>query len=210
MKSKNKKIENVICAAAIACSVVVLLFPVYWIIISSFQSNGDIMRLPPNFWPKRVKWDNYIKIMTNMKYVIFLKNSFIVAFSTVALSAVVSIFAGYGFSRYRFPGRQLFMNTILNIQIFPVTVIIISLYTFYSKMHLMDSYTGLILANFVYTLPFTVWFMKSFFDTIPSTLDEAAVIDGCGRLKTVTTIVLPLVKPGLVAASIYSFLQIMG
>lgn len=136
-----------------------------------------------------------------------MKNSFLVAFCTVAVSSVVALFAGYGFSRYNFPGKHLMMNAILNVQIFPVTVIIISLYTFYAKWHLMDTYTGLILANVVYTLPFTVWFLRSFFDTIPPTLDEAAMIDGCGRFKTITTVVAPLIKPGLVAVSIYAFLQ---
>ena len=94
----------------------------------------------------------------------------------------------------------------MNIQIFPVTVIIISLFTFYTKLGLQSTYGGLILAQLVYSLPFTVWFLKAFMDTVPVSLDEAAKIDGCSRLQTLFLVVLPVVSPGLVAIGIYTFL----
>lgn len=185
----------------------VFLFPIYWMLVSSFRTNSQLLRLPPNFTPVGGNFSNYIKIFSVTKYINYFKNSVIVATSSVFISMLVSIFAAFAFSRYDFPCKNLLQASILNIQIFPVTVIMISLFTFFTKLHLMNSYLGIILADITYSLPFTVWFLKSFFDTIPKSLDESAKIDGCGRLRTLLTIIVPLLKPGLVAIGIYTFLN---
>ncbi|HIW37099.1 MAG TPA: carbohydrate ABC transporter permease [Candidatus Treponema faecavium] len=185
---------------------VLFIFPVYWMVVSSFQNNTQLMSFPPKFFGQNGTLQNYVHILSQSKFIGYFKNSVIVSFCSVLLSMVVSVFAGYAFSRYELPFKNILMASILNIQIFPVTVIIISLFTFYTKLHLLNTYRGLILADIIYTLPFTVWFLKSFFDTIPKSIDEAAKIDGCGRLKVLQAVILPLIKPGLIAIAIYTFL----
>lgn len=203
---KRKKRILVLWYLLIIAVLIIFLFPVYWMMVSSFQPNSALMSLPSKFWPKELFLDNYKMIANNMKYLVYFKNSVIVASLSMLFSIAASLFAGYAFSRFRFPCKSAFMTIIMNIQIFPVTVITISLFTFYSKMGLMDSYAGLVLANIIYSLPFTVWFIKAFFDTVPVSLDESAKIDGCGRMKTMMLVIMPLIKPGIVAIGIYTFL----
>ena len=139
-----------------------------------------------------------------MKYIL---NSFIVASMTVVVDLVFSVFAGYSLSRFRYPGRKAIMTITLSAQVFPVVVIIISLYEFFSKFKLMNTYHGLSLADVAMSLPLSVWMLKSFCDSVPRSLDEAAKVDGCGRFMTMMRIVLPLLKPGMLAVGIYAFLM---
>ena len=140
------------------------------------------------------------------EHIVYFKNSVIVATATVVLTIAVATFAGYALSRYDFRHKSLLMTFIISVQIFPVTVIVISLFTFYSDLGLLNTYRGLILADTVNALPFSIWLIKSFFDTVPRSLDEAASIDGSGRFRTLITIIMPLVTPGLLAIGIYAFL----
>jgi multiple sugar transport system permease protein len=206
MRRYRKYLKQTVIYILLAFFLVIFLFPIYWMFVSSFQPNSALIKLPPNFWPSDGTLDNYIRILTTPKYLTYYKNSAIVAFSTVAICILVSIFAGYAFSRYRFPARSALMSTILSIQMFPVVAILISLFIFFTNLKLINTYRALILADITIALPFSIWFLKSFFDTIPQDLEEAAYIDGCGRLRTIFEIVVPLILPGLLAVGIYSFL----
>lgn len=185
---------------------VAFLFPVFWMLVSSFRDNTQLMSFPPHFSFSFENLENYSKIFSTPKYMQYFKNSLITSVGSVVVSLIVSVLASFSFSRYRLKCKNLLMTTLMNIQVFPVTVIIISLFTFYSSMGLLNTYHGLILADLIYSLPFTVWFLKSFMDTVPMSLDEAASIDGCSRLGVLTRIVLPVVRPGLIAIAIYTFL----
>lgn len=185
-----------------------LLFPILWMLLSSLQPSHTLMRLPPIFTvTEESSFDNYMKIFSKPQYVRYFINSFITAGGTVLMVLLVSIPAGFSFSRYRFRGRNLILTTILSVQMFPIVVILISLYTFYMNWNLLNSYTGVILADTTFALPLAITLMKSFFDTLPRSLDESARIDGAGRLRTMLQILLPLTLPGLVAVGIYTFLN---
>jgi multiple sugar transport system permease protein len=171
------------------------------------MDNATLMAWPPQFNPFKGTIESYKKILSMPKYLVFFKNSTIVSGLTVLLCIITSIFAGYSLSRFRFFGRNFFMTSILSIQMFPIVAILISLYTFYSKLGLINTYTGLVLADTMLGLPLSIWLLKSFFDTIPTSLDESAKIDGCSRMGTLFRIIVPLLKPGLVAVGIYTFLQ---
>ena len=207
MKNSVKMRKTILVYIGIVFFLVIFLFPVYWLVISSFQTNGNIMKYPPHFFPESVTIENYLMLMRDSKYLMYAKNSASVSVMTVVLSLAISVFAGYALSRFRFRGKTFLMSSILNVQIFPTTVIMISLFTFYADLNLLDTFTGLIIANCVFTLPFAIWFLKSFFDTIPTSLDESARIDGCGWFHTIVLIVAPLIKPGMVAVAIYSFMK---
>lgn len=203
---KTKKITRIVVYLLLVLSIGAFLFPVYWMVISSFKNNSALISWPPSFSPVFSNLDNYITIFGNTKYLTYFKNSLITSGGAVVISLFVSVLAAYAFSRFRFRFKNLLMTSLMNIQVFPVTVIVISLFTFYTKLGLQSTYQGLILAELVYSLPFTVWFLKAFMDTVPFSLDEAARIDGCSRLQVLRQIVLPVVQPGLIAISIYTFL----
>ena len=195
MKEKHSALKY----AGIAVIVIVLLFPVYWMINCSLQHTSVIMTVPPTFFPTNPTLENFAKIFSNASYLRYFKNSFIVAFGTIAVVLIVSIPASFALSRYNFPGKHAIMSAISSVQMFPTVVILITLYGFYNKWGLLDTYRGLILADTTFALPLAI--------TISKSIDEAARIDGANRLQVLLSILLPLVIPGLVAVGIYTFLN---
>ena len=187
--------------------VLIILFPVYWIVNSSLQPSSAIMNLPPNFIPEKLFFSNYQRIFSDIRYIRFFLNSFLSSGGTVVAVFLIAIPAGYSFSRYFFKGKSLMLTSIMSVQMFPIVVILISLYTFYMRWKLLNTYHGLILAYTTFALPLSIMLMKSFFDTLPRSLDESARIDGAGRIRILFSILIPLTKPGLVAIGIYTFLN---
>lgn len=175
--------------------------------MSAFRHNNGLMQRPLNFKPTFDTFQNMAAVLSNGKYLRFIKNSLIVSAGTMLSCVVLSLMAGYALSRYRFPFRKTIMSTLLSVQMFPTVAILITLYTFFVQFKLTNTYLGLILACLCVSLPLSVWMMKSFFDTIPVSLDEAAKIDGCGRFQTLVDVILPMMKPGIYAVGIYSFLM---
>jgi multiple sugar transport system permease protein len=204
---KQKTLDSIVPYGVIVILNLIMLFPVYWIIVSSLQPSSLLMNLPPHFIPESLFLDNYLRIFSIFKYIRFFLNSFIVSFGTVLAVFLIAIPAGYSFSRYFFKGKGMMLTSIMSVQMFPIVVILISLYTFYMRWKLLNTYQGLILADTTFALPLSIMLMKSFFDTIPRSLDESAKIDGAGRLRVLFSILMPLTKPGLVAVGIYTFLN---
>lgn len=207
MKSKLKIFKKIILWTAIILLLCVFLFPIYWMFIGSLKENDTLMRMPPQLYPTLQTLSHYQTILSTAKYLQFIKNSLIVALSTVVVNLILATFSGFSLSRYRMPGRKFIMMFMLSAQVFPVVVIVISLYTFFRHLNLMNSYIGLVLADVAMSLPLSVWMLKSFVDAVPPSLDEAAHLDGCSRMMTLTHVVLPLMKPGMLAVGIYAFLQ---
>lgn len=206
--SSKKKTSVGLKYMLVAAITLVLLFPVLWMLLSSMQPSHTLMHVPPTFTlTADSSFNNYIKIFGKPEYVQYFINSFITAGGTVLLVLLVSVPAGFSFSRYRFKGKNVILTSILSVQMFPIVVILISLYTFYMKWNLLNTYMGVILADTTFAMPLAITLMKSFFDTLPRSLDESARIDGAGRIRTMIQILLPLTLPGLVAVGIYTFLS---
>lgn len=184
----------------------VLLSPIFWMLSSSLRTNPQLTTRPPIFDLEGLTLENYARILSTPRFLTYFQNSFIVSLSTVALTLVVAVLGGYAFSRFSFPGRRVGMIAVLSVQMFPIIAILISLFDFYATLGLLNTYIGLILAETTLALPFAIWFLKSFFDGIPRELEEAATVDGCGRLQILTHITLPLTRPGLLAVGTYAFL----
>ena len=184
----------------------VFIFPIYWMIVTSLKPNSVIMRLPPQFLPTHPIADHYISVLSDHRFFTFYKNSVIVAVLTTGVTLMLAILASYSFSRFRYrfsgPLQMLFLST----QMFPAVVLLIALYTMYSKCGLINTYTALVLACTPSALPLSILGLKGFFDPVSATIEEAATIDGAGRFQTLFTIVIPLIKPGIVAVGLYSFL----
>lgn len=202
-----KKFKNVMKYVCVALILVILLFPVYWMITCSLLPSATIMRVPPTFLPVNATLKNFSQILENANYLRFFENSFIVSFGTIAVVLLVAVPASFALSRYDFKGRRPMLSAISSVQMFPVVVILTTLYGFYDSWGMLDTYRGLILADTTFALPLAITLLKSYFDTIPKSLDEAARIDGASRIRVMFHVLLPLVVPGLVAVCIYTFLS---
>ncbi len=207
MITKETSLKKFLTYFVIIVLLFLFVFPIYWMFISSLKDNSVLMRLPPQLYPTFSTMDSYKAIFRNVKYMRYIGNSLIVASITVVVDLLFSVFAGYSLSRFRYPGRKGIMTITLSAQVFPTVVILISLYEFFSKFKLMNNYFGLALADVAMSLPLSVWMLKSFCDSVPRSLDEAARVDGCGRFRTMMQIVVPLLKPGMLAVGIYAFLM---
>lgn len=185
---------------------IIFLFPLYWMISTSFKSNDVLLKYPPQWFPINPTLKNYANIFSDSKFLVFYKNTIIVSLCTTILSVSLAVFASYSFSRFRFKGSNFLQIAFLSTQMFPNVALLIALYTLYRKLNLLNTYTALILACTTVSLPLNIWVMKGFFDGIPKTLEEASYIDGCGRFRALFSIILPLTTPGILAISINAFI----
>lgn len=185
-----------------------LLFPLYWVLMTSFKTNMEAYRFPPTMVPEAPTGNSYISLFTEDNFFfIYYKNNFIVSGVTAAVTLVLAIMSGYALSRFKIRWNRWIVAAFLSAQMFPIVSRMISLYDLLGKIHLINTRAGLILALTAAMLPFTITLMASFFDGIPRELEEAAIVDGAGRMQTLFQIVMPLVKSGMVAVGIYAFLM---
>ncbi|NLE75427.1 MAG: carbohydrate ABC transporter permease [Chloroflexi bacterium] len=185
-----------------------LFFPIFWMISTSLKTDMGVYQIPPKWIPDQVTLKHYTDLWAGyVPFPLYLRNSFITCTATALLATAGATFAGYALSRLTFPGKRPFLLVILATQMFPHVLILISLYVMYRELKLMDTHLGLILAFTTFAVPFSVWMMKGFFDSIPGEIEEAALIDGCTRMTALRKVVLPLVSPGLLAVGLFSFLD---
>ncbi|MFC7439833.1 carbohydrate ABC transporter permease [Laceyella putida] len=184
------------------------VFPVIWILSTSFKPEAEVFSNSIELVPKTFTLENYTTVLTrsNGIFLTWFKNSALIALFTTLVGLVLSTTAAYAISRYKFRGRNGVELGILITQMFPGALLIIPLYLIVNKLGLLNSYFGVILAYSTVAVPFCVMNLKSFFDTIPYELEEAARVDGLSHFGTFTRIVLPLALPGLAVTAFYSFI----
>ncbi len=176
-----------------------LLFPFYWLISTSLQDKSTIYAYPPTFLPPLKHIANYASVLATTLLPRWLLNSFLLSFAVAIIAVSISILGGYSISRFRYRGKALYMALLLISQMLPGVVLIVPLYLIFKELGLLDNLWGLIIADCSFTIPIGVFFLKGYFDTIPIELEEAAIIDGCGRMETLRWIVIPLAMPGIIA-----------
>ena len=184
-----------------------LLFPLYWVLITSFKTNMEAYAFPPSFLPQAPTVESYIKLFTeNNEFFIYYKNNFIISGVSAALTVLVALLSGYALSRFHFRWNAWIVAAFMSAQMFPMISRLISLYGLMCGMKLINTHAGLTLALTAAMLPFSIMLMSSFFDSVPVAVEESARIDGASRFGVLFRIVVPLVKPGILAVGIYSFL----
>ena len=176
-----------------------VLFPFFYMVSTAFKTEPEQFLSPPAYLPKEPTLDNF-KQALEPKFIRYFLNSFIVTISTTVIVIAVSLFSSYAFSRLRFRGRRFLLKIIILTQLFPLIVIIIPIYTIYTKIHLINTYISLVIVYLTFTVPVGVWILRGFFKGIPYNLEEAAMVDGCTRLRAFLKIVLPLARPAPVPA----------
>lgn len=183
-----------------------ILFPFYWTFVTSIKPEAELYG-SVTYWPSAVIWENYKKLFTTtVDFLKAMKNSFIVASITTVVSLTASTLAAYAFSRYRFKGRKFMMALFLSNNMFPTVLLLIPLYSIMRKLGLLYSPWALVLAYTTFTLPFSVWLLNGFFNDLPMSLEEAALVDGCNRRMAFFKIILPILGPSLVATGVYIFM----
>ncbi|MDQ0091948.1 multiple sugar transport system permease protein/raffinose/stachyose/melibiose transport system permease protein [Paenibacillus anaericanus] len=184
------------------------IFPFLWMFVTSIKPPNEIRSVTPSFWTSEPTMKHFDNVLNNSAFLTFFKNSMFVALTTTVCAIMISIFAGYALSRFlRFRGVKVFSVAMLLSQMIPGVLLLIPLYLIMSKMELINTYLSLILAYTTFTVPLCTFMMKSFFDSVPFEMEEAAEIDGCSKLGTIFRILLPVSLPSLVSTSLFAFLN---
>lgn len=184
-----------------------VLFPIYWMVATSFKHNTEIINAQElTYFPQKFTAENYNQLFSMYDYGNMLKNSIIVSLSSAFCITMLSISGGYGLARYQFKMKTLFLLFFLVTQMIPGILVIIPLYVIFSKINLVNTRLSLFIFYLVSNLPFCAITMRSFFERIPYTLEEAATVDGCTKLQTLRKIVLPVMFPGIVAVFVFAFI----
>ena len=182
------------------------LGPYLWMLLTSLKAESTLFSPERQILPATVTFDNYARLFQKTTYMANLGHSLIVAIGTMAVGLSVSVTAAYAFSRFRFKGRRFLMMQFLLVNMFPIVLLIIPLFIIMKNLGLLDTHLGLVLAHSTFSIPFATWMMISYFDAIPRSLDEAAMVDGCTPVGAMVRVVLPLSVPGIIATGIYIFI----
>jgi ABC-type glycerol-3-phosphate transport system permease component len=197
--------ERTLIYVLIAIFLFITLFPLAWVLSTSFKPNEEAINFPPKFLPENTTFSNYVFVLTDPGLVRSLINSFVVSLGSTALSVVVSALGGYAFARFEFMGKNLIMSIILGLFMIPVVINIVPLYIMLSNIGMLNSPIALILTFQILIIPLNILLLKNYFETIPRELEEAALIDGCSRLGVLRRITIPLSNPGFAIAAVLSF-----
>jgi ABC-type glycerol-3-phosphate transport system permease component len=184
-----------------------VLFPLAWVLLGSFKNPGEIFAYPTTFWPRDFTFTNYTDVINRTALPNYLWNTVIVTASTLVFALGIGTVAAYGFSRWDFPFKDTILVVLLVLQLIPSTVNIVPYYMMMNSLHLLNTHAALIIIYTAGNIPFVIWIMKGYFDSLPRSLDEAAVIDGSSMFRVFWSIILPLSLPGLSAAGFLTFLS---
>jgi len=187
-----------------AVVLLVFTFPLLAVLNLSMKQGPEVFAYPPTFWPAAFNLQAYAYVLQQTPIATMLLNSLKLTAFSVAGAILVAAPAAYAFSRMRFPGQRHLLLLLLIYQMISPLVIAIPLYRYFEQLGLLDTHLGAILVYITIEIPFTVWLLKGFFDSIPVSLDEAARIDGASRLQILRIVILPLAMPGLIAAVIFN------
>jgi len=191
----------------IAILAVFSFIPVIWMVLTSFTASNDIFQFPPALFDRGYTLDHYVAVLTNPVLLQFVYNGLFVSITTALFSLIIGFAAGYSFSKFRYIGRSPFMFAILLAQMVPEILLLLTLYTSFNALGLLDTYGALILAYTTFTLPLAVWMMKNTFDAVPDELIEAARVDGASEWRIMWSVLLPVVRTSLIAVGLFSFIR---
>ncbi|MFT4007653.1 MAG: carbohydrate ABC transporter permease [Lacrimispora sp.] len=190
---------------------VIFIFPLYWMLVTALKSQVEIFEIPTPLWPRNLTMEAFRKQLSASSDTLQgFKNSLIISAGATVIATVLSIPAAYGLARFRFKAKKMIILLFLITQMLPATLVLTSLYIMFSKLSLLNNYLSPILADATLGIPFSVIILRTYFLSIPKELDDAAKIDGCGNISSFVKIMLPIAKPGVVVAAVFSFVYAWG
>ncbi len=187
--------------------IIMTLAPFYWILVTSLKTSTEVFARPITYWPKELTFENYSYLFRKLGFDQYFMNSLIVSVSTTGIVSLLSLIGGYAMSRYRFKGKVFVYILLLVTQMFPAVVLMIPLFETMNKLRLINTLPSLILTCSVTNLPFCLFMMMGYYNSIPRSLEEAAQVDGCSLLGAVFRILFPTMRPSIVATGAYAFIN---
>lgn len=203
---------NAIYSAIAVILLCILLFPLYWVFITSLKTEQEIFRIPPTFYPHLLNTKSYAAQVGTGDFNMFnsFTNSLVISLGAMLISVVLAVPASYAIARYRFRGRKIMLLVFLVTQMLPVSVLLTPMFIMFKNMNMYNTWGAAILADATIGIPFSVLILKNYFSSIPKELEEAAYIDGCNRFSAFVRILIPIAKPGVVVCAVFSFLYAWG
>ena len=206
----NKIISALFAYLVIIISLIFFILPMLWIVYTSFRTQASIFTGDVISPLNEYTLENYATILSVTDFLTFFLNSFKIASAVTLVSLFCSIIAAYGLSRFDIRGKNTLIMGVFSTQMFPQVLLIIPMYLIIFSLSLLDTVIGVVLGQLILVLPFQVWMLKGYFDGIPTDLDEAARIDGCGIAQRLIYVVLPVAAPGIMVAAFFSFVVSWG
>ena len=207
-KERDRRLDRMALAVLILLTLVVI-FPIYWIFRSSLMTHGELYAYPPSFLPPMWRFSNYADTLKEFPFWMYLKNSFTILIPAVLGAVVTATMGGYAFARLEFPGKKLLFALCVGSMLLPSMVMLIPQYVAWTRiLHLNNTYWPLILPHFCGGGAFNIFLIRQFVRTIPRELDEAAKIDGCGYVRILVTIIVPLIKSAMIVVGLLKFIEL--
>ena len=192
---------------AVVCYLIFLGFPLLWLISSSLKSPQEFASITPSILPKHVDFSNYSDALNEQGLIRGLGNSLQISIASTILVLIVSLPVAYALARFRSRLRPITNGWILVSQVFPVILIVIPLFMILRPLHLTNTIPGVVIVYMVWSLPFALWMLQGYVAAVPRELEEAAAVDGASRVRTIVSIVMPLLRPGLIATAMFTFIS---
>jgi len=203
---RERRLEAVASYSLLVLAALYALFPIAWMLSTSFKSEAEALSLPVRWIPKQPTLSAYVEMWTLRPFGTYFYNSIVVSGVTALLSTALGALAGYGFSRFQFRFRTTLMAGFLATQMISGVLVIGPYFQILAAVELYNTLTGLIIAYVTICLPFAAWMSKGYFDSIPKELDEAGLVDGASRFQIFLRIIMPIALPGTVATLLFAFL----
>ena len=204
---RKVSVGGVVRVVGLALWLVITLFPLYWIALTSFKSPGTINSFPIEYWPSEPSLDNYVSLFEQSSFGVFLGNSALVATIAGAVATLIALLSAYVIARFEFRGKGTVLVAFLLTQMIPAFIALGPLYSMMTDLGLVDTKPGLILVYIAVCIPFSTVMLRGFFENVPDALEEAAMIDGCSRFGALFRVLVPVMTPGIIAAFIFNFVN---
>ena len=203
---RRKIIRHSAAYLALGVLIIIALFPYFWMITCAIRDQNEIFISPPKLWSSNVSLDSFERILTETKLPRYMLNSLITSLMARAMCIFCAIPAGYALARFQFKGKNTVTTGILLVKLLPQTATLIPLYIMLVNVRLINNSFGLAFTHLFIMVPYTIWMSRGFIKTIPFTVEEAALIDGCNKIQAIVKVVLPMISSGLFAVGLYAFM----
>jgi multiple sugar transport system permease protein len=191
----------------LALNLLVMVFPLYWIVITSLKPQKDIFSFPLKYWPTNITFENYVNVFKISKFHVYIGNSLLVSIISAIIVIAIATLSAYVLARFKFRGHKQIMLAFFLTQMLPGFISLAPLYLLMSNMGLINTRISLVIMYTVGLIPFSTIILRGFFQRIPNSLEEAAMIDGCSRLTALMRVIIPVMLPGIASTFIFAFVQ---
>lgn len=211
-EKKITGIRNIILNILSVLLLCLLLFPLFWIVVTSLKTEKEIFQIPPTLFPRVLNTKSYVAQVATGDFNMFQSfgNSLVISVGATLIAVVLAVPASYGIAKYHFKGKKAILLGFLVTQMLPVSVLLTPMFILFKNTHVYNTPVAAILADATIGIPFSVLILKNYFASIPKELEEAAYIDGCNRFTAFIRVLIPIAKPGVVVCSVFSFLYAWG